>query len=85
MDAVHKRDKVCQFARFFPEDSSRCSGLLDVHEPANRRNVDFTDPAFCVLLCRAHHDWVGRNIARAEAVGLYQRGNGFPLRKGLQS
>lgn len=48
----------------------RCWGDLDVHEVVSRgRGGSFLDPENCVTLCRRHHDWVGANIAEAEAKG----------------
>jgi len=44
---------------------------LDMHEVVTRgRGGSATDPANIILVCRAHHDWIGGHGPEAEALGL---------------
>ena len=90
--AVKERDKSCQFwshlnawlalnAGRFPWPYPQCGGPPEVHEPAHRRNVDFTDPTNCLLLCRSHNQWCEDQPTAAREIGLVVHGNGLPLRK----
>lgn len=47
----------------------------DVHEIIARSvwPKGYLDPDNCVLLCRAHHEWLDAHRAQAEAIGLYGR------------
>lgn len=90
---VRERDKNrCQFpvklAEYvheygmlaLPDGSQCCFGLLHLHEPAHRRNVDITDPDQCMLLCDFHNGWCEDYPLIAEVLGLIVKGNGFPIR-----
>ena len=63
-----------------PNGSQRCFGPLHLHEPAHRRNVDIADPDECMVLCDGHNGWCEDHPLIAEALGLIEKGNGFPLR-----
>lgn len=93
-EIVLARDKVCQFpvmlARWYADAERErgmfvfpnCShGPLEVHEPAHRRNVDFTDPTQCIASCAVHNQWAESEPALAYAIGWLVRGNGLPLRQ----
>lgn len=51
-----------------------CGGPLDVHEIIPRSVWPDGDliESNCVLLCRAHHDWVGDHPEDAHAIGLHR-------------
>lgn len=68
---VRERDRVCQ-ANAIVFDVS-CAGPLDVHEviPRSAWRAGYLDPANCILVCRAHHDWIGANPDQAHAFGLH--------------
>jgi hypothetical protein len=52
-----------------------CAGPLDKHEVQTRaRGGDPLDPANCLLVCRAHHDWIGMHPLEALQVGLLAPG-----------
>ena len=89
--AVIERDRRCQFpaalARWYESQSEcglfvfpNCFGPLTAHEPAHRRNCDYTDPAACVASCQAHNEWAENEPALAYAIGWLVRGNGLRLR-----
>lgn len=70
VEEVWRRDRTCQAERLVPDVA--CSGPRDVHEMVQRslRRDAATDPANCLLLCRAHHRWIDGNIAAAHDRGL---------------
>lgn len=66
---VHERDRNCQAALLAP---GPCSGPHDVHELVRRSQ--WADGQYkaenCVLVCRAHHEWIGGHPAEAHRLGL---------------
>jgi len=86
VDFVRRRDVRCQFVYWVMqakldrrinqlEEPLSCSPELDVHELVARSKLRDAElyPDNCVLLCRAHHDWLDRHRDQAQAIGLYQR------------
>lgn len=67
---VRARDVRCQAARRVPELG--CAGPLDVHELIQRSlwPKGYLDPDNCLLVCRAHHDWIDAHVAEAHELGL---------------
>ena len=72
-----RRDLVAQLLAERPRCEGRvvCRGAraVDVHERLSRArggNILDPDQAHMVTLCRACHDWVGANVAEAEARQL---------------
>lgn len=87
--AVIARDKVCQFWPYatrtpdLPYDFRTlpsCQGKLTAHEPAHRRNSDYTNPDDCIALCALHNNWLETEPEFGYATGLFVRGNGLRLR-----
>jgi hypothetical protein len=86
VNLVRRRDVRCQFVYWVMqakldrridqlEEPLSCSPILDVHELMARskmRDAEL-DPDNCVLLCRAHHEWLDRHRDQAQAIGLYRR------------
>lgn len=70
---VRERDRTCQAAALVPE--VQCSWPLDVHEivPRSVWRHGYLEADNCVLICRAHHDWIGANPAAAERLALHRR------------
>ena len=89
--AVIERDRVCQFpaavARWYESQREcglfvfpNCFGPLTAHEPAHRRNCDYTDPAACICTCWGHNQYLEDHPEFGYATGLLVRGNGLKLR-----
>lgn len=69
---VLDRDKrQCRAARAVPEIS--CRGPLDVHEivPRSAWSAGYLVESNCIIVCRAHHDWIGEHPAEAHGYGLH--------------
>jgi hypothetical protein len=51
----------------------RCSGPKDVHEiiPRSAWKAGYLVPDNCIVICRAHHDWVDHNPDDAHDLGLH--------------
>ena len=81
---VHGRDRVCQFPNYVSvaymnsfsplPPSFECGGRLDVHEiiPRSAWAEGQYDLDNCVLVCRAHHQWIDNNPALAHDIGLHK-------------
>lgn len=66
------RDRnMCQARAAVPEIS--CGGPLDPHEiiPRSAWARGWLVLSNVLMVCRAHHDWIGDNPADAHAVGLH--------------
>jgi hypothetical protein len=52
---------------------SRCSGPLDPHEviPRSAWKAGYLNVDNVVMVCRAHHDWIGDHPDEAHTVGLH--------------
>lgn len=72
VEQVRRRDgNRCQAAGLVR--SVICCGPLDPHEiiPRSSWRAGYLEPDNVVIVCRAHHDWIGDNPLEAEAVGLH--------------
>lgn len=70
--AVRARDfHTCQAKDKVPE--VHCNGPLDVHEiiPRSAWRAGYLVIDNCILICRAHHDWVGDYPDEAHERGLH--------------
>lgn len=67
-------DNWCQVILLIQQvDTEHRCGLYvdDVHELLTRgRGGSITDADNCIAICRPCHDWIGRNPALAEDLGL---------------
>lgn len=79
---IHRDRSQCQFARYWLHagrlgdpfaDARPCRYPLDVHEiiPRSAWAGGWLDDTNCVVLCRAHHEWVGDHPDHAHAIGLH--------------
>lgn len=81
---VHERDEQCVFWPYVWGSPAwvegdlqgapvTCMEPLDVHEiiPRSAWSGGWLDPANCVLICRAHHQWVTEHPAEAHRIGLH--------------
>lgn len=79
---VRRRDRSCRARDLIP--AVRCGGPLDVHEiiPRSAWRKGYLVVDNCVLICRAHHQWVDANPDEAHANGLhgysFERPDVFP-------
>jgi peptidoglycan/xylan/chitin deacetylase (PgdA/CDA1 family) len=66
---VRFRDRSCR-AQDAP---GRCEGPLDVHEviPRSAWRAGYLIRSNCLLICRAHHDWIHDNPDAAHELGLH--------------
>lgn len=67
---VRQRDRTCQAK----EAPGRCGGELDVHEiiPRSVWKKGYLVIENCLLVCRAHHDWIDDNPEDARELGLHR-------------
>jgi hypothetical protein len=68
---VRQRDgNQCQAKGKAP---GRCSGPTDVHEiiPRSAWKAGYLMDDNCIVICRAHHDWVGDYPDDAHDLGLH--------------
>lgn len=51
----------------------RCAGPLDPHEiiPRSAWRLGYLDPTNIIMVCRAHHDWIGDHPKVAHLRGLH--------------
>lgn len=70
---VRERDRTCRARWIVPEVA--CRGEGDVHELVQRSlwPAGYLEPANCILLCRAHHDWIDDHIDEAHDLDLLRR------------
>lgn len=82
---VLARDKVCQGDAVLALTRIQHGGPLDVNEiiPRAQWAAGYLDPDNCVLLCRAHHDWVTAYAHGAHALGLRKWAHERPDHAGL--
>lgn len=68
---VRQRDRTCRAAELVPH--VRCVRKLDVHEiiPRSIWRLGFLEPTNCILVCRAHHEWIDDNPSEAARAGLH--------------
>lgn len=68
---VRSRDRACRAKGAVPD--VHCNGPLDVHEviPRSAWAKGYLVVDNCVLVCRAHHDWIDDNPDQAHELGLH--------------
>lgn len=68
---VRARDRTCRAPAMGAP--GRCGGTNDVHEiiPRSVWRKGYLVAENCVLVCRAHHDWIDNNVDDAHDVGLH--------------
>lgn len=81
IDRIHARDVVCQFPRYLLRahlltdgfDPGPCRYPLDVHEiiPRSAWRDGWLHDTNCVLVCRAHHEWIDNYPDEAHEIGLH--------------
>ncbi len=68
---------VCEACDITPVGARRAS--VDVHEIVSRGRSGgvlgdaWLDETYVLALCRQCHDWIGRNVAKAEELGLLKK------------
>lgn len=65
---VIDRDRTCRAAEIVPH--LPCWGRAEVHHLRNRSQGGRHEADGCVLLCSAHHEWVGMWPEKAAELGL---------------